>query len=44
MEEYKKKDIEELNENELDTVSGGIGLLDTISKVFEYFLKKKINK
>ena len=43
MEEYKKKNIEELNENELDTVTGG-GFLSPLSKVFEYFLKKKINK
>ena len=43
MEEYKKKDIEELNENELDTVSGGIGLLDTISKIVK-LAKKKFNK
>jgi len=43
MEEYKKKDIEELNENELDTVSGGVGLLDTISKVVKLW-QKKINK
>ena len=43
MEEYKKKDIEELNENELDTVSGGIGLLDTISKIVK-LVQKKINK
>ena len=43
MEEYKKKDIEELNENELDTVSGGLGLLDTISKIVK-LVQKKINK
>ena len=43
MEEYKKKNIEELNENELDTVTGG-GFLSPISKLFEYFLKKKKNK
>ena len=43
MEEYKKKDIEELNENELDTVSGGVGFLDSISKVVKLW-QKKINK
>ena len=43
MEEYKKKDIEELKENELDTVSGGVGVLDSISKVVQY-LKKKLKK
>ena len=43
MEEYKKKDIEELNENELDTVSGGVGLLDTISKIVK-LVQKKLNK
>ena len=43
MEEYKKKNIEELNENELDTVSGGVGVLDPISKVVQY-LKEKFKK
>jgi bacteriocin-like protein len=43
MEEYKKKNIEELNENELDTVTGG-GFLSPISKIFKYFMKKKYNK
>ena len=43
MEEYKKKNIEELNENELDTVPGGVGFLDTISKIVKS-LKEKLNK
>ena len=43
MEEHKKKNIEELKENELDTVSGGVGLLDPISKIVK-FLQKKFNK
>ena len=43
MEEHKKKNIEELKENELDTVSGGVGFLDPILKMFK-LLQKKINK
>ena len=40
MEEYKKKNIEELNENELDTVSGGVGFLDPILKIFKLLQEK----
>lgn len=43
MEEYKKKNIEELNENELDTVSGGGGFLDPILKMFKH-LQEKLKK